>query len=188
MKIFITTVTKLGLLTALSLTSTLACSQEEAFNKMMAIGRVQQAMSIETSNDDKERTLTKMLGSLNADMQTINETYMLKDEYNNACSAYDSVVEKYNIDMEKASKDMLTIAELKEDATKKGGSCSIADASIKMMGTIEEMQKLMTNADIAMEEFEEFSTKHEKILPLMSTNPSKYCDELDNLSQNYIKE
>ena len=188
MKKLTTSITKIGLLTTLTVMSTFACSEEEAFNKMMAIGRVQQAMAIETSNDDKERTLTKMLGSLNDDMQKINETYMLKDDYDNACSAYDSVVQKYNIDMEKASKDMLTMEELKKDAEKEGGSCSIADASIKMMGSIEKMQKLMTNADIAMEEFEEFSTKHEKILPLMSTNPSKYCNELDNLTKQYIKE
>jgi Xaa-Pro aminopeptidase len=145
-------------------------------------------MAIETSNDDKERTLTKILGNLNTDMQTISETYMIKNEYKNACSAYDSVVEKYNIDMGKASKDMLTVKELKKDGGKNGGSCSIADASIKMMGIIEKMQKLMNNADIAMEEFEEFSTKHDKILPLMSTNPSKYCDELDNITKTYIKE
>jgi len=188
MKNFTTMVTKLGLLIALSVMSTFACTQEEALDKMMAIGRVQQAMAIESSNDDKEKTLTKMLSSLNTDMQTINETYMLKDEYDNACSAYDSLVEKYHIDMEKASKDMLTIEELKEDGGKNGGSCSIADASSKMMESIEKMQTLMNNADIAMEEFEEFSTKHEKILPLMTTNPSKYCDELDNLTKNYIKE
>jgi len=188
MKNFTTTVAKLGLLTALSVMSTFACTKEEALDKMMAIDRVQQAMAIETSNNDKEKTLTISLSSLNADMQTINETYMQKDEYDNACSAYDSLVEKYNIDMEKASKDMLTVEELKEDGGKDGGSCSIADASIKMMGSIEKMQTLMNNADIAMEEFEEFSTKHEKILPLMSTNPSKYCDELDNLTKNYIKE
>ena len=188
MKKFTTTVTKIGLLMALSVMSTLACTQEEALNKMMAIGRVQQAMAIETSNDDKEKTLTKMLSNLNTDMQTINETYMLKDEYENACSAYDSVVEKYNIDMEKASKDMLTVEELKKDGGKNGGSCSIADAAIKMMGITEKMQKLMNNADIAMEEFVEFSAKHEKILPLMSTNPSKYCDELDNITKTYIKE
>jgi len=188
MKNFTTTVTKLGLLTALSVMSTFACTQEEALDKMMAISRVQQAMAIESSNDDKEKTLTKMLSSLNTDMQTIKETYLLKKEYDNACSAYDNVVKKYNIDMGKASKDMLTIEELKKDGGKNGGSCSIAEASTKMMETIKKMQTLMSNADIAMEEFEEFSAKHDKLLPLMSTNPSKYCDELDNLTKNYIKE
>ena len=188
MKKFTTMVTKIALLTALTVTSTLACTESEAFNKMMAIGRVQQAMGIEAQNDDKERTLTKMLHSLNDDMQNINQAYMMKNEYDNACSAYDSVVQKYNIDMNKASDGMLTVEQLKEDGGKNGGSCSLAEASIKMMDTIGKMQKLMNDADIAMEEFEEFSSKHEKIIPLMSTEPSKYCDKLNNIAKKYIKE
>ena len=188
MKNITPTLTKIGLLTTLSLLSTLACTQEEALNKMMTIGKVQQTMVLETQNDDNNKTLTKNLSNLNSDMQTINETYMLKNEYDNACSAYDSIVKKYNINIEEVSKDLLTIEELKKDGGKKGGSCSLADASKKMMSSIGKMQKLMNDADIAMEEFEEFSSKHEKILPLMTTNPSKYCDELDNLIKNYIKE
>lgn len=178
---------KITVLLALATSSTLACTQSEALDKMMAIGRVQQAMVLETPNDDKERTLTKMLRSLNSDMQSVKDNYLTKDDYVNACSAYDGIVEKYNIDMEKASKGVLTTEQLKADGGKNGGSCSVGDASIKMMGIIKEMQTLMTSADIAMEEFEEFNAKHEKIMPLISTNPSNYCDELDALAKEYIK-
>lgn len=188
MKKFTTTVTKIALLTTLSISSTLACTEAEAFDKMMAIGRVQQALALETQNDDKEKRITNMLVNLNNDMQNINESYMMKNKYANACSAYDSVVEKYNIDMDKASKDMITMEQLKKDGGKNGGSCSISDASIKMMTTVKKMQTLMNNADIAMEEFIEFSAKQEKILPLMTTNPSKFCDEFDTLAKEYIKE
>ena len=142
---------------------------------MMAIGKVQQTMALEIKDNDKNRT-TK-LSNLNSDMQKINESYMMKNEYDNACSAYDSIIKKYHIEIDKVSKD----------SGQKGGSCSLADASTKMMDRMQKMQKLMNDADIAMEEFNEFSTKHEKILPLMTTNPSKYCDELDNLTKNYIK-
>lgn len=179
-------ITKIGLLTLLSVMSTLACTQEEAFNKMMAIGKIQQTMALEIKDNDKNRT-TK-LSNLNSDMQKINETYMMKNEYDNACSAYDSIVKKYHIEIDKVSKDVITVKELKKDGAQKGGSCSLADASTKMMDRMQKMQKLMNDADIAMEEFNEFSTKHEKILPLMATNPSKYCNELDNLTKNYIKE
>ena len=188
MKKITTVLTKISLLATLYTSTTFACSEAEAFNKMMAIGRVQQAMSIETQNDDKEKTLTKMLSNLNADMKIVNDKYMMSNNYSQACSEYDKIVTKYNIDMQKASKDMLTIEQLKEDGGKNGGSCSLSEASIRMMDTIEKMQKLMENGDIATEEFDEFNSKNNKISPLITTNPSKYCDELENLKKEYIKE
>ena len=153
----------------------------------MAIGRVQQAMVLETPNDDKEKTLTKMLSSLNSEMQLVKDNYLNNNDYVNACSSYDTIAEKYNIDMNKASDGMLTTEELQKDGGKNGGSCSISDASIKMMESIQKMQGLMSTADIATEEFTEFNAKHEKIMPLMSTNPSKYCNKLDALEKEYIK-
>ncbi len=185
MKKSTTIVSKLILLTTLSFNLLLACNQTEALEKMMAISRVQQAMAIESSNDNEERELTKMLQSLSDDMQNVDDNYLTKKDYNEACNQYDKIIEKYNIDLEKASKDMLSIEELKKDGGKQGGSCSISEASEKMLTTV---QSLMENADIAMEEFLEFNSKHDKLLPLMSTNPSKYCDDLDALSKNYIKE
>jgi len=183
-----TTLKKILLMTLLTISTTWGCSESEAFNKMMAINRVQQAMTLETQHDDEERTLTKMLQALNADMQSVNDIYMLQNDYTGACDAYDKVIQKYNIDLEKASKDMLTIEELQKDGGKKGGSCSLGEASIKMMDTVGKMQKLMESAEIAMGEFEEFNTKHEKIMPLMTTNPSQYCDELNEIAKEYIKE
>lgn len=188
MKTINTTVNRLLLLTALSSSTLLACTQTEALEKMMALSRVQQAMVIESSNDNEERELTKMLYSLNADMQNVKDNYLDKNDYSEACNQYDKIFEKYNLDLEKASKDMITIEELKKDGGKNGGSCSISEASIKMSTTMQKLQSLMENADIATEEFLEFSKKHEKLLPLLSTNPSKYCDELDLISKEYIKE
>ena len=114
MKKITTTVTKIALLTALTITSTLACTEAEAFDKMMAIGRVQQAMGLETPNDDKEKKLTKMLYSLNTDMEKVYQDYIMTKRYPQACSAYDEIVQKYNIDMDKASKDMITMEQLKK--------------------------------------------------------------------------
>ena len=188
MKKSTTIVSKLILLTTLSFNLLLACNQTKALEKMMAISRVQQAMAIESSNDNEERELTKMLQSLSHDMQNVDDSYLTKKDYNEACNQYDKIIEKYNIDLEKASKDMLSIEELKKDGGKQGGSCSISEASEKTMTTVKRVQSLMENADIAMEEFLEFNSKHDKLLPLMSTNPSKYCDDLDALSKNYIKE
>jgi hypothetical protein len=183
-----TTLKKISLITLLTITSTWSCSEVEAFNKMMAINRVQQAMTLETQNDDKEKTLTKMLHSLNDDMQSVNSNYMMKNDYTGACSAYDNIIQKYNIDLQKASKGMLTIEQLQKDGGKDDKSCSLSEASIKMTTIIEKMQKLVENADMAMGEFEEFNRKHEKIIPLMTTNPSKYCNELDKITKEYIKE
>ncbi len=188
MKNIQTTLNTIALLATLSTVTTFACTQTEAVNKMMAINRVQQAMVLESSNDNNEKELTKMLHSLNVDMQNVHDNYLNKNDYNESCNQYDTILKKYNIDLEKASKDMLSIEELKKDGGKKGGSCSISEASKKMMTTIKKLQSLSENADISMEEFLEFHSKHDKLLLLMSTNPSKYCDELDALSKNYIKE
>lgn len=169
------------------MSSVFACTEDEANNKRMAIERVQQAMVIESSNDDEEKTLTKMLHSLVDDMQVVNKNYLVKKEYDNACREYDNIIEKYNIDMDKATDGMLTMEELKADGGKKGGSCSIVEASAKMTKSVGKMQKLMESADIAMEEFLEFNKRHEKIMPLMTTNPSSYCDQLDEIVKTYTK-
>lgn len=183
-----TTMRTIVLFSTLSISSLFACTQTEALDKMMAISRVQYAMATESSNDNEEKELTKMLRSLTADMQDVDDNYMKKEDYSQACTQYDKIFEKYNLDINKTSKDMLTMEDLKKDGGKKGGSCSLSEASKNMMSTIQKMQMLMENADIAMEEFLQFNSEHEKILPLMTTNPSKYCDELDLLKEKFIKE
>jgi molybdenum-dependent DNA-binding transcriptional regulator ModE len=75
--------------------------------------------------------------------------------------------------MQKASKDMLTIEQLKEDGGKNGGSCSLSEASIRMMDTIEKMQKLMENGPFP-EIFQQKLNRMEIILFLLSLTMVKH--------------
>lgn len=91
------------------------------------------------------------------------------------------------LNTKKVSKDRPNTSTSKELPTSQI-TCSITESSKRMMTTIGKMQKLKDNADISMEEYMEFNSEHEKILPLVATKPSKYCNELNIITKKYIKE
>jgi len=161
------------------------CTKDQAMNKMMAIGRAQNERLLAATNSYEDR---KNIGDLTKEIGDVGAV-LGEGKYNEACERYNTIAKKWNIDLEKASKGMLTMEDLKKDGGKsKGGKCSLAEASTKMNTLLTKLQMMKANG----EDVEAINAEYYKLLEtksdLMSTNPSAFCDEVDGFKKKYSLE
>ena len=92
------------------------CTQEEAFNKMMALGvakgDVQKRMNSLPAGPEKNKTM-KTWADLSTEISGVGKVLAAKD-YPKACAEYDKIAAKYAIDLEEVSKRAPNMASLKK--------------------------------------------------------------------------
>jgi hypothetical protein len=161
-----------------------ACTQEQAFNKMMALGRAKQAMMSGAGSSREKQIEAADFAKEIGDVGQV----LADGRYAEACKYYDAIARKYSVDMEEASKGMITMEQLAKDGGRQGGRCSQADASQKLMEITNDMTDKMALGEYPYSAFSAFMGEVEKHNDLMYTNPSAYCDTLDGLKSKYLKQ
>ena len=152
------------------------CNRDQAFNKMMALGRAQQLRMA------SEQSHQQMIANADLAKETGAVGQILADgKYNEACELYNAIAEKYGIDLGAAATGMKTMADLKKDGGKgPGGTCSQADASIKLTELMESIEDLKAKGEneradaLGLAYRDELQNSSE----LIYTNPSALCAKL----------
>ena len=158
-----------------------ACDRDQAFYKMMAINRAnQQMMNKAGTNIELMQKAAKMGVELSEQGQPLADK-----KYVEVCAAYDRIAKKYNVNLEQASKGMIDMDQIRKDGGKKGGSCSQSDAAIKAVNLTQKLTKRVHSGEAPRSILTEFSNVLNSKTDLLSTDPSAYCSELDNLSKKY---
>jgi len=98
-------------------------------------------------------------------------------KYQEACDTYIEIAGQYNFDIEAASKNTLTMAQLGKDGGKSGGKCGIEAASVALMFFIEDARKSGNFND-------------KKVQELLNTadldyiqNPSRVCNKIEKIAE-----
>jgi len=167
------------LMGALLLTATLAqadCTQEEATNMMMALSPMGQELLNEVSaletSDPKKAPLAIKTQNYNTEMSQAG--IMLGDaKYSEACTAYNTIASKYDLDLKELMKTSPTVASLSQSGS--DGKCSLTDASTKLMGMISADPQLSNKEPKAFMD----------IQMNLASNPAKACDDMDQLIAKY---
>jgi hypothetical protein len=158
-----------------------ACTKDEAFNKMMAIGRAQQSMMSAAGGDNAKMLYVAEMAKEVGDVGKV----LADGKYAEACGYYDKIARKYKVDLKESAKGMVTMAEIRKDGGKQGGSCSQADASVKMMNLSQKMEDKAALGDITRGQLGEFLKEIGTHNDLMYSNPSGFCSELDKIAAKY---
>lgn len=155
------------------------CDSNQATNKMLALGKVQGRLM----SDGGEAT-ANFASQLAIESGAVSEL-IAQQKYNEACAKANEIAAKYEIDLDKEQKDMITIEQLAKDGGKGSGTCSIGDAAKKQMELHGLLQKEVDAGRMTSEVFRQFNDDTKSFAELLSTNPSKACELIDNLKVKY---
>ena len=155
------------------------CTENDAMNKMLALNRAMGRMTASgnLTPDSPGVKLTQESGGASE--------LIANKKFEEACAEYDQLATKYKIDLKKESEGLVTIEELQKDGGKRGGECSVADASKKMMEIHGQIQDQVALGDADGDALREFGKDTEPFGELMVTNPSEVCRRLDGLKAKY---
>lgn len=155
------------------------CSEDDAMNKMMALNRAISRMmaSGPMTPDSPGVKLTQESGPA-------SELIAAK-KFDEACAEYDKLAAKYKVDLKGESKGLLTMDDLRKDGGKRGGECSIADASKRMMEMHGQIQDQVALGDADGDALREFGKDTAPFGELMVTDPSEVCRQLEGLKGKY---
>jgi hypothetical protein len=154
------------------------CTRDQAFNKMLALGRAKARFQATEGMSQRVAVLT-------VDIANVGKTLGDK-KYGEACQRYDEIAAKYSIDLKEMQKGLIDTAAIKKDGGKGGpGGCSQADASKKMMDTVNKLQDRAALGEGDMNDISRFMNALNPYGELMSTNPTEYCKKVAEISKQF---
>lgn len=154
------------------------CNREQAFNKMLALGRAK-------ARFQASEGMSQRVALLTVDVAEVGKTLGDK-KYGEACRRYDEIAAKYNIDLAEMQKGMVDMAAAAKDGGKGGpGGCSQADASKKMMAAVHALQDRAALGEGDMQDISRFMNALNPYGELMSTNPTAYCKKIAEVSKEF---
>ena len=155
------------------------CDENQAMNKMLAIGKVQGRLV--SKGGESGMSLSARLAM---DSAPIGEL-IAQQKYTEACRKADELEKAYGFDLDREQEDMITIEQLKADGGKGSGTCSLGDAAKKQMEVHALLQAEVDAGRASTDVFRTFGEDTKSLGELMSTNPSKACELMDRLKQKY---
>jgi hypothetical protein len=162
------------------------CNEKQAFNKMMAFNQAwmkyqQDYLALPTEQQSNEfqkfSSGAQRMGGLSAKLAT--------KEWNAVCTGYDALAKEFGFDLKQAAKGVLTIEELQKDGGRRGGSCSLADASKRFMQMQEKFLDKKANGEVSLETERAFHKACEPLGLEMTKNPSAVCTKVVTISKEF---
>jgi hypothetical protein len=161
-----------------------ACTQDQAFNKMMMLGRAQQQIM---SGAKGNQELLRQSAQLAMEISNVGKVLGEK-KYTEACKYYDEIALKYKIDFKQYSKDTLLMKDIKKMNSGKHVGCTQLQAKDKMMATLHDLEDKVALGDVdpmVMSEYLDEATSYNDFL---YTNPNVFCLKMAELRAKYLKE
>lgn len=155
------------------------CTQAQAYNKMLALGRAQ--ARIMAANPSGGQTIG---ARISIEVSRVGQVLADK-KFSEACAKYDEIAGRYDLDLKKESNGLITYEELAKDGGKRGGICSQADASKKVIDLNRQVSEKVSRGESKQDAFQQFNEDAGRLSELLYTDPSKMCASLDGLKGKY---
>jgi len=156
-----------------------ACTESEAYNKMLALSKVSGRLIAKTGDTGNSLALR-----LSSESGAISELIAQK-KLAEACAKADQVEKTLGLDLKGEEKDMVTFEELQKDGGKGSGTCSIADAAKKQMEVHGLLQAEVNAGKRDSSIFREFADDTKGLSEMYSTDPSAACKLMEELRKKY---
>ena len=156
-----------------------SCTEDVAYNKMLALQKVQARLVAKGADSGNELAQRLMIDSAPlAEM-------IAKKQFAEACAKADEIGKKLGADLKKEEKGMVTIQQLRADGGKGDGICSVADVAKRQMEVHGKIQAAIDAGKLPPNMFRTFGDDTKALGEMMSTNPSEGCKLLDGLERKY---
>jgi hypothetical protein len=162
------------------------CSEDQAFNKMMAFnlawGEYQRQYSAMPMHKQGEEFPKFSSG---AERSAALSAKLAEKKWNEVCAGYDALAKEYGFNVKAASKGMITMEELKKDGGRRGGECDVGEAAKNHMGLMEKFTDKLANGEVTRQEQAAFMREWEPIGRNMQFDPSKVCSDSRALAKKW---
>ena len=155
------------------------CDQERAYNKMLALNKVQARIAAQPGDAGP-----LVAASMSRETSVISELIAQK-KYEEACTKAEEFAKKYDIDLKKEQKNMITYEQLQADGGRGSGTCSVADAAKMQMELHGMLQKEVNEGKRDSNVFREFNRDTQGYAEMLATNPSAACKLFEDLKEKY---
>jgi hypothetical protein len=163
----------------------LACTRDDAFNKMMALN--QYGMKLDATLPDPlkdpEGYNARYKRVIEFSTRTADVGKVLAAEhYTEACATYDAIAKDFNVDM--AAQHVRSMQQIEADEKHpKKGKCDLAEAARRSMWLTEEFQKHTDGGD--RDAWQRFGKETEPVGLLMQQDPNEACGLIDDIAAKY---
>jgi len=164
-----------------------ACTRDDAFNKMMALN--QYGMKLQAALPDP----LKDAAGYNARYQRVIDfntrvgdvgKILAAQQYDKACAAYDAVAKDFQVDM--AGQHVRPMSEIEAETKKPPkGKCDLAEAARRSMWLTESFQKHAEAEHLDRDAWQRFGKETEPVGLLMQQDPNEACGLIDDIAAKY---
>jgi len=173
----------LGLLPLLGI----ACTREDAFNRMMALN--QYGMKLQSDLPDPQKdplgydAKFPRVTDFNSRLAAVGKT-LADANYNAACASYDALAKDYAVDL--AAQGVRPLSALEAEARNPPKSrCDLAEASRRSMWLTEEFRKRADAEHLDRDAWQRFGKDTEPVGLVMQQDPVKACAMIDRIATQY---
>ena len=164
-----------------------ACSRDDAFNKMMALG--QYGMKLQAALPDPLKDAAgynanyKRVIDFNSRLGDVGKV-LAAQQYDQACATYDALAAEYHVDM--AGQHVRPLSEIEAEAKKPPrGKCDLAEAARRSMWLTESFQKHAEAQHLDRDAWQRFGKETEPVGLLMQQDPNEACGLIDDIAAKY---
>ena len=161
------------------------CTQEQAFNRMMALNQVGAKLQAALPDPREDPAGYEANYQRVIDFSTRLASagpLLAAQKYNEACAVYQKLESDFKVDTGKSN--TLTLSELKKDGGKgRGGTCDLSEAAIRMAQITDKYVEARKHNKLSPLQAKEFDRQSREIGITMNEDPSKACTQMADLEK-----
>jgi len=173
--------------TLLASAAAVACTRDEAFNRMMALG--QYGMKLQATLPDP----LKDPAGYNAKYPRITEfgtrlsavgKVLADQKYDDACATYDALARDYHVDYAAQNVRPLSALEAEAKNPPKDG-CDLAESARRSVWLTQAFKKRADAEQLGRDDWQQFGKDTQLIGPMMQQDPQQACEMIDTVARKY---
>lgn len=170
-----------------SSTPSLACTREQAFNRMMALNQYNMKLQASLPDPLKDPAgfeaarprVTEFATRLGAVGKTLAD-----QKYDAACAAYDALAHDYAVDI--AAQGVRPLSALEAEAKHPpSAGCDLAEASRRSVALVEAFRRRAQAEHLDRDAWQRFGKDNEPIGLAIQQDPRRACELVDEVARRY---